>query len=210
MGQNNVSKTLRSESFSQSIFIKKHAKRNDPRTRYCLVDLLRSLLLHRSQEAVQRNKQEGKLPFLIESIYQKRDVNNRSAANEKLSEGMTGENTGRSSMKPSGNTHYNIFGDPPVSPRRAGKVYHMSSDIFGVGSIVSRSGQHLNNQSDQKGFHDTDSSNAKAGDANKNNGGLLERKGSTTKMPDDWKPNARENGCNPVTGDGYAEDILLG
>jgi hypothetical protein len=135
-----------------------------------------------------------------------RDATSRPGTNGRFPEELPSAGSTRSSMKPSGNTHNNIFGDPPVSPRRAGKVYHMSSDIFGVGSIVNRSGQHMNTP-DHQGFQDFDPSSPHrvAGDANKELGGRIERQGSNTKLPDDWKPNARENGCNPVTGDGYAE-----
>ena len=45
--------------------------------------------------------------------------------------------------KPRGSTHNNIFGEPPPSPRKSGKIFHMTSDIFGVGSIVDRTGQHV-------------------------------------------------------------------
>ena len=49
----------------------------------------------------------------------------------------------RVTTRPRGSTHNNIFGEPPPSPRKSGKIYHMSSDIFGIGSIVDRAGQHL-------------------------------------------------------------------
>jgi len=160
--------------------------------------------IDQSQPLGSKSSNMSNIPEASSPTERERDV--RTGANGKLPEEIPGAGSTRSSMKPSGNTHNNIFGDPPVSPRRAGKVYHMSSDIFGVGSIVSHSGQHMNTP-DHQGAQDLDSTSSRrvSGDANKESGSRVERQGSSTRISDDWKPNARENGCNPVTGDGYAE-----
>jgi len=121
----------------------------------------------------------------------------------------------RSPIKPDTNTYDHIFGDQSDLLRKKERVYHMSSDIFGVGSMVDRDRFHI--QENGNGYgpaapRSQESPQISTEDAvyvHDNGVEPAESQDGMDHLDADMpekRGNARDNGSNPVTGAGYSQE----